>query len=250
LPDPRRPLRRLTTARPLKRALTHFVVIGLVAFSAAFGFAATQGQSLAGESATVSFDLVSRVRGAAAAVEEQLRASTFELQPDPTAADQLIPRGVVRVEPTPEPTPLPTPVAPPPAPPDPTPAPVVAARPAGNGLLAWPVPGGTITQYYGSAHLALDIAAPTGSQVIAADGGTVTWAGWRNNGGGYVITIDHGNGIVTAYNHLGAIWISAGQTVARGQGIAAVGCTGNCTGPHVHFQVIVGGVSVNPLRYL
>jgi murein DD-endopeptidase MepM/ murein hydrolase activator NlpD len=78
----------------------------------------------------------------------------------------------------------------------------------------------------------------------------VTWAGWRNNGGGLVIAIDHGNGISTVYNHLGSIWVAPGQVVSKGEGIAAVGCTGICTGPHVHFETIVGGVLVNPLRYL
>jgi len=114
----------------------------------------------------------------------------------------------------------------------------------------WPVPGGVITQYYSSYHKALDIAAPAGSTVIAAAAGVVTWSGWKDNGGGLVIAIDHGNGIVTVYNHLGALWVAAGVSVAAGQGIAAVGCTGVCTGPHVHFEVIVDGVIVNPLRYL
>jgi murein DD-endopeptidase MepM/ murein hydrolase activator NlpD len=120
----------------------------------------------------------------------------------------------------------------------------------GTGVLAWPVPGGTITTYYSSAHLAIDIAAPYGSKVIAADDGVVTWTGWRNNGGGLVVAIDHGNGISTVYNHLGSIWVSLGQVVSKGEGIAAVGCTGMCTGPHVHFETVVGGVFANPLRYL
>ena len=118
------------------------------------------------------------------------------------------------------------------------------------GALLWPVPGGSISQYYHAGHLALDIAAPYGTTVIAAQSGIVTWAGWRNNGGGNVIAIDHGNGMTTVYNHLGSIWVSAGQYVAAGQGIGGVGCTGMCTGPHVHFEVIVNGVIDNPLRYL
>ena len=101
-----------------------------------------------------------------------------------------------------------------------------------------------------AGHLALDIAAPYGSQIVAAQGGTVSWAGWRNNGGGYVISINHGNGMTTVYNHLGSIWVSPGQYVSGGQGIGGVGCTGMCTGPHVHFEVIVNGVIDNPLRYL
>jgi murein DD-endopeptidase MepM/ murein hydrolase activator NlpD len=234
------------------RAITHLVVIGLVAFSAAFGLAATrasEGTARSPEDARLSLELVSRAFGADAAPWIS-RSTAFELVPDPSRPDPL-PRDAVVVVPTPEPTPLPTPVAPPPAAPEP--APVVAARPVivqGNGQLAWPVPGGVITQYYSAAHLALDIAANAGSTVVAADGGVVTWSGWRNNGGGLVVAIDHGNGITTVYNHLGSSWVSVGQTVARGQGIAAVGCTGNCTGPHVHFEVIVGGVIVNPLRYL
>jgi murein DD-endopeptidase MepM/ murein hydrolase activator NlpD len=118
-----------------------------------------------------------------------------------------------------------------------------------TGALVWPVPAGSISQYYHAGHLALDIAAPYGSQIVAAQGGTVTWAGWRNNGGGYVISINHGNGMSTVYNHLGSIWVSVGQYVGAGQGIGGVGCTGICTGPHVHFEVIVNGVIDNPLRY-
>jgi len=85
--------------------------------------------------------------------------------------------------------------------------------------------------------------------VVAAQSGIVTWSGWRNNGGGYVIAIDHGNGMQTVYNHLGDLWVSSGAYVAAGQGIGAVGCTGICTGPHVHFEVIVNGIIDNPQRY-
>ncbi len=124
-----------------------------------------------------------------------------------------------------------------------------APAPAPSALV-WPVPAGSISQYYHAGHLALDIAAPYGAQVSAAQAGVVTSAGWRNNGGGYVVSIDHGNGMITVYNHLGSIWVSAGTYVAAGQGIGGVGCTGMCTGPHVHFEVIVNGVIDNPLRYL
>jgi len=64
-----------------------------------------------------------------------------------------------------------------------------------------------------------------------------------------VISIDHGNGLVTIYNHLGSIWVGTGQYVAAGQAIGGVGCTGMCTGPHVHFEVIVNGIIDNPQRY-
>ena len=117
------------------------------------------------------------------------------------------------------------------------------------GALVWPVPAGSISQYYHAGHLALDIAAPYGSQIVAAQGGTVTWAGWRNNGGGYVISINHGNGMTTVYNHLGSIWVSPASTSAPGRGSAASAAPALCTGPHVHFEVIVNGVIDNPLRY-
>jgi murein DD-endopeptidase MepM/ murein hydrolase activator NlpD len=125
---------------------------------------------------------------------------------------------------------------------------VPVAVPASTSLV-WPVPAGSISQYYHSGHLALDIAAPYGSTIVAAQAGTVTWAGWRSNGGGYVISIDHGNGMTTVYNHLGSIWVGPGQFVGAGQGIGGVGCTGLCTGPHVHFETIVNGIIDNPLRY-
>jgi murein DD-endopeptidase MepM/ murein hydrolase activator NlpD len=195
------------------------------------------------------FGLVAVAQGADAAIQEQ-KTAHYELLPQPESPDPIPERGA-RAE-VPLITPLPTPVAPPPPPAPPAPT-VVYVKPApvvGTGELLWPVSGGTITQYYSSYHKALDIAAPAGSTVMASAAGVVTWAGWKSNGGGLVISIDHGNGIVTVYNHLGSLWVAAGATVAAGQGIAAVGCTGVCTGPHVHFEVIVGGAIVNPLRYL
>jgi murein DD-endopeptidase MepM/ murein hydrolase activator NlpD len=245
----------LAKARPISRAFAHVMVIGLVAFSSAFaiGVAGSSRSSVAAENGLLSLELVARARGAAVAEQSLDRMARFELVPDPAGPDPDLTRAVPRFEPTAAPTPLPTPVAPP----APTPVPRPAARaPAvpqvviGTGVLAWPVPGGSISTYFSSWHPAIDIAAPYGTTVVAADGGVVTWAGWRNNGGGLVVQIDHGNGIVTVYNHLGSIWVGPGQAVAKGQGIAAVGCTGLCTGPHVHFETIVGGVIVNPLRYL
>ncbi|MDQ3880418.1 MAG: M23 family metallopeptidase, partial [Chloroflexota bacterium] len=117
--------------------------------------------------------------------------------------------------------------------------------------LAWPVAGGgTITQYFYAGHLGVDIAAPWGDTVMAANDGVVTYAGWKDNGGGYVIDVTQYDGLVTSYNHLGGIWVVPGQAVGRGQAIGAVGCTGLCTGPHLHFAVFVNGVAVNPLRYM
>jgi murein DD-endopeptidase MepM/ murein hydrolase activator NlpD len=258
LPDPQRLLRRLTRARPVSRAVTHVAVIGLVAFATAFGYVATRPPtgSTVDSASLLPFDLVARVRGADAAAATA-RHSTFELQPDPNRPDPMLSRRVLRTPPSA----LPTPVAPPPRAPDPPvavggvaavppPAAPVPAKVVGSGVLAWPVVGGSVTTYFSSAHLALDIAVPYGSTVMASDAGVVTWAGWRNNGGGLVVAIDHGNGITTLYNHLGTLAVGAGQAVAKGQAIGSVGCTGWCTGPHVHFEVVVGGVLVNPLRYL
>jgi murein DD-endopeptidase MepM/ murein hydrolase activator NlpD len=225
-------------------------VLALLALTVFVGVRATAEGSTTGASQhSFPFGLVSVAKGADIASIEQAIVR-YDLVPQPQSPDALPDRGA-RAE-VPLITPLPTPVAPPPPPPPPAPAPVYV-QPApivGTGQLMWPVPGGVITQYYSSYHKAIDIAAPTGSTVIASAAGVVTWSGWKDNGGGLVIAIDHGNGIVTVYNHLGALWVAAGVTVAAGQGIAAVGCTGVCTGPHVHYEVIVDGVIVNPLRYL
>lgn len=248
MPDQRRPSRRANDERPTARAVSHLVVLALLALTVTVGVRAATGDSAtAGNQPSFPFGLVAVVQGAdgASFVPEVVR---YELVPQPENPDPLLERRAPAE--VPQATPLPTPVAPPAPPPAPRPLYVMAAPVVGTGQLAWPVPGGVITQYYSSYHMALDIAGPAGSKVIASAGGVVTWAGWKNNGGGLVIAIDHGNGIVTLYNHLGTIGVAAGATVAAGEGIATVGCTGVCTGPHVHFEVIVGGVIVNPLRYL
>ena len=243
MPEHVRGLRRLSGSRPLLRVLPHLAVAGLLVFTALYAFNARQAP---GASAGLQFDVVSAARGAASDVSA--RSAHFDLVPDPENADPLLSRRIL-----PTPTPAPTPTAAPTA--KATPRPVVVHAPVvtavvGNGSLLWPVPGGVITQYFSAAHLALDIANSAGSPVLAAASGTVIWAGWRTNGGGLVVELDNGNGLHTVYNHLGAMLVGPGAVVARGQQIAKVGCTGNCTGPHVHFQVSINGVFVNPLRYL
>jgi murein DD-endopeptidase MepM/ murein hydrolase activator NlpD len=264
LPDQRRPSRRLTDSHLLSRTVAHFAVLGLVAFASAFGISHAAAQPNAANPPR-GLSIISAARGAAADAPG-LRSATFELQPQggDDGPDLEVSRASLpRITEVPLPTPVPVdPNATPlPAPPGVAVGQIQAGgsssalgstrvvAPSG-GQLAWPVPGGTISQYYHAGHLALDIAAPYNSTVVAAEAGIVTSSGWRNNGGGLVISIDHGNGIVTVYNHLNALWVSAGQAVARGQGIAAVGCTGMCTGPHVHFETIVNGIIDNPLRYL
>ena len=124
-----------------------------------------------------------------------------------------------------------------------------------GGKFAWPVAGGYISQYFHYGHYAIDIAAPTGTRVMAAAGGVVTFAGWKNNGGGYQVWIAHGSGLYTTYNHMSAVTVGRGQHVSRGQQVGRIGMTGFATGPHLHFEVWRGpiwngGVRVNPLLYL
>jgi murein DD-endopeptidase MepM/ murein hydrolase activator NlpD len=136
-----------------------------------------------------------------------------------------------------------------------SPAPAVsapAARPfvQTTGLaFLWPTQG-TITQNFWWGHGALDIALATGTPVAASDGGIVTFAGWDNSGYGYMVMLDHGNGFSTLYAHLSQYFVDAGQTVARGQTIAAMGSSGRSTGPHTHFEVRYNGAPQNPMFYL
>ncbi|MEO8571377.1 MAG: M23 family metallopeptidase [Chloroflexota bacterium] len=125
-----------------------------------------------------------------------------------------------------------------------------------GGAFLWPVAGGGnyISQYFHYGHYAIDIAADYGSSVRAAAAGTVTFAGWKNNGGGYQVWVAHGSGLFTTYNHMSAITVGAGQHVGRGQQVGRVGMSGNASGPHCHFEVWRGpvwdgGTRVNPLGY-
>ena len=100
-----------------------------------------------------------------------------------------------------------------------------------------------------SAHTGLDIATSTGTPVKAAAAGTVTFAGWKGSYGNLMV-ITHSNGVQTYYGHCSKLYFSAGATVSQGQTIAAVGSTGNSTGPHLHFEIRVNGVAYNPQNYL
>lgn len=125
------------------------------------------------------------------------------------------------------------------------------APPSSAGLI-WPI-SGTITSPFGmrwgSLHPGLDIAAPMGTPIRAAAAGRVLVAAY-SGGYGYLVVIDHGNGMATAYAHQSRLASTAGQTVAQGQVIGYVGSTGFSTGPHVHFEVRVGGSPTDPLGYL
>lgn len=121
----------------------------------------------------------------------------------------------------------------------------------GNGFLIWPSAVRYISgNNYGPGHNAIDIGAGMGSQLFAADNGTVVYAGWLNGGYGNLVVIDHNNGWVTMYEHLDRIGVSCGQNVNQGEQIGTAGTTGNSTGAHLHFEVRIGGVAVNPLDYL
>ena len=115
---------------------------------------------------------------------------------------------------------------------------------------------GTISSRFGarsrircSAHTGLDIATSTGTPIAAAASGTVTFSGWKGSYG-WLMVITHQNGVQTYYGHCSKLYYSAGQTVSQGQKIAAVGNTGNSTGPHLHFEVRVNGIAYNPQNYL
>ena len=98
-------------------------------------------------------------------------------------------------------------------------------------------------------HKGVDFAVPIGTAVMASCGGTVTRAGW-GSGYGYCVYIQHPDGRSTRYGHLSKVLVKAGQTVSQGQKIALSGNTGVSTGPHLHFEILVGGSQVNPLKYL
>lgn len=98
-------------------------------------------------------------------------------------------------------------------------------------------------------HKGIDWATPTGTPVYASCGGTVSRAGW-GSGYGYVVYIDHEDGRQTRYGHLSKVLVSVGQTVKQGERIALSGNTGITSGPHLHFEILINGVQVNPEKYL
>lgn len=123
----------------------------------------------------------------------------------------------------------------------------------GTGKLAWPAVGGYISSYqgtrWGSFHKGIDIARPTNRNILAADNGTVAFAG-SDGGYGNKIIINHNNGIRTLYAHLSSIDIKVGQTVAKGRKIGVMGTTGNSTGIHLHFEVTENGNLKDPMNFL
>lgn len=115
---------------------------------------------------------------------------------------------------------------------------------------------GVITSRFGSSssmrqssHTGLDIASSTGTPIKAAASGTVTFSGVKGSYG-KLLVINHGNGVQTYYGHCSELYISSGTTVTQGQTIAAVGSTGNSSGPHLHLEVRINGVAYNPQNYV
>ncbi|MDD5566884.1 MAG: peptidoglycan DD-metalloendopeptidase family protein [Patescibacteria group bacterium] len=123
------------------------------------------------------------------------------------------------------------------------------ARVAASEKMLWPTASKKINQYFKYRHSGLDIDGNTGSPIYAAESGRVSNVGWGSGYGLHVI-IDHGGGKKTVYAHFSKAYVTAGQQVSKGDSIGLMGCTGWCTGPHLHFEVIISGKKVNPLSYL
>lgn len=133
-----------------------------------------------------------------------------------------------------------------------------AATLQGDGQLAYPLANAVVTSTFGfrthpifgtrRLHAGTDFRGATGTPILAAEGGTVVFAGPRGGYGSTVI-IDHGGSLATLYAHQSRLAVTTGERVQRGQAIGAVGSTGFSTGPHLHFEVRVGGTPVNPLSY-
>lgn len=130
----------------------------------------------------------------------------------------------------------------------------------GTGAFTWPTPGySTITSPYGmrfhpilktrKMHTGMDIGAPMGAKIVAADSGTVIFSGWMG-AYGQAIIIDHGKGLSTLYGHQSSLLVSSGQSVGKGQTIGKVGSTGWSTGAHLHFEVRINGQYTDPRNYV
>lgn len=129
-----------------------------------------------------------------------------------------------------------------------------------GGEFTWPTPSchyitshfsprrkNPVTGVY-KRHTGTDIGASYGAAIVAANSGTVTLAGW-NSGYGNCVIIDHGGGKATLYAHMSSYSVSKGQSVQKGQQIGCVGSTGNSTGPHLHFEILINGSAVDPMQY-
>ena len=125
------------------------------------------------------------------------------------------------------------------------------STPSSAGLI-WPVNGPVTSPFgwrWGRMHQGIDIGVGTGTPIKAAASGTIIYCGWES-GYGNLTVIDNGGNLATAYGHQSSIAVACGQQVSQGEVIGYVGCTGHCTGPHLHFEVRINGEPVDPLGYL
>lgn len=123
----------------------------------------------------------------------------------------------------------------------------------GTGNLVMPTNGSLSSRFgsrWGRQHKGIDVSAAEGTPVYAADNGTVTYSQFNNGGYGYMIQIDHSNGIKTYYAHCSELLVKVGDVVAKGDLIATVGNTGRSTGAHLHFEVLQNGVAIDPMTYI
>ncbi len=131
----------------------------------------------------------------------------------------------------------------------------------GTGVMQRPIAGAVITQVFANPeyqrwcgctkpHSGIDLAAPYGTPVTASDSGQVIWVGWDWSGLGWAVKISHGNYVATIYGHLASYKVMVGQNVTKGQVIAYEGSTGDSTGPHVHFMLLINNTWVNPAQYM
>jgi len=121
----------------------------------------------------------------------------------------------------------------------------------GTGTFVWPTTDHGVSGYgYSSVHPAIDIAGQEGNPIYATDSGVVVYAGWSDYGYGLLIVVDHGNGWQSAYAHLSAVAVTCGQSVYQSGYIGALGNTGNSSGAHLHFELLINGAKVNPLDYV
>ena len=138
---------------------------------------------------------------------------------------------------------------------------VTASGVMGTGQMQRPIQGAVITQAFGhmeyqawcgcwKPHNGIDLAAPYGTPVMAADSGQVIWTGWDWTGLGWAVKINHGHYIATVYGHLERFIVNVGQNVTQGQVIGYEGSTGASTGPHVHFMVLYQNVWMDPMNYV
>jgi murein DD-endopeptidase MepM/ murein hydrolase activator NlpD len=125
------------------------------------------------------------------------------------------------------------------------------STPSSAGLI-WPVNGPVTSPFgwrWGRMHQGIDIGVGMGTPIKAAAAGTIIYCGWES-GYGNLVVIDHGGNLATAYGHQSAIAVACGQQVSQGDVIGYVGCTGHCTGPHLHFEVRINGNPVDARGYL